>query len=356
MGQWVFTSYEKIAESSSEWHLDEAGYRLLEKVPWVVTEKIHGANFCFVLDGQAILCANRKHLLNSTDDFFQFQVILDKLQEKLWQAFRLTKTSYPQMSRACIYGELFGGYYPHPDVQPDLSVQPVQTGVWYSPSLEFCAFDLTIERDDPFLPRVYLDYDQAMSIFQQAGLLYAAPLFIGSYQEALAYPLGFRSTIPGLLGLPPLPEENKAEGVVIRPLKAITIATNKGQIRPVLKRKIPEFAEDRRFHQAQKWSPQQPTDTQSRLDLLKWEVFNLVTENRLHSALSKLGALKSGDRQKARQVFSVFVEDVLEQLELNQAEAFAAITSSERIALIEYLHAEVRKLLKEYARKAAKII
>jgi hypothetical protein len=45
-GGWHFTSYEKIAETPDQWQLDEAGFRQLEKVTWVVTEKIHGANFC----------------------------------------------------------------------------------------------------------------------------------------------------------------------------------------------------------------------------------------------------------------------------------------------------------------------
>lgn len=352
---WVFTSYEKIAESSGEWQLDEAGYRLLEKTPWVVTEKIHGANFCFVLDGRTLLCANRKHVLGQDEDFFQYQVIVEQLQEMLWQVYQLTKASFPQMSRASIYGELFGGSYPHPDVPPDLSVQPVQTGVWYAPSLTFSAFDLVIEGDA--VPRTYVDYDAAMQFFQAAGLFYAVSLFIGSYQEALAYPLGFNSTIPGLLGLPLLPEANKAEGVVIKPLKTLLIPTRKGPIRPVLKRKIAEFAEDKRFHQAQKWSPSSPAATQSsNLELLKWEVFNLVSENRLHSALSKLGALHAGDRKKAQQVFSVVVEDVLEQLEANQGEALAALASGERNALLAYLREEVRALLKAYARKNARVI
>ena len=195
-----------------------------------------------------------------------------------------------------------------------------------------------------------------MSFFQQAGLFYAAPLFIGSYQEALAYPPGFRSTIPGLLGLPPLQEENKAEGVVIKPLKTITIATSKGSVRPVLKRKIAEFAEDKRFHQAQKWtSPQPPTTIQSNLDLLMWEAFNLVTENRLDSALSKLGTLTSGGPKKARQIFNVFVEDVLDQLEKNQEEAYTALSHEEQSKLLRYLQEEVRKLLKERAQSLAKI-
>ena len=42
----------------------------------------------------------------------------------------------------------------------------------------------------------YLDYDQAMSAMDEAGLFYAEPLQVGRYEEALAFPIGFESTIP----------------------------------------------------------------------------------------------------------------------------------------------------------------
>lgn len=350
----MFISYEKIAESPDEWRIDEAAYRLLAKVPWVVTEKIHGANFCFYTDGQTVLCANRKHILSSTDDFFHYQIVLEKLQQKIVQTFLVTKKRFPQMNQLAIYGELFGGFYPHPEVRPDPAVQPVQTGIWYAPSIEFCAFDLALEEAVPGAPKTYVDFDMALSIFEEVGIFYAAPLFCGSYQEALAYPVGFDSTIPRRLGLPPLAEANQAEGVVIKPLKTLLVESSKGAIRPILKKKIPAFAEDKRFSQAEKWATPQPGAQPGSLDLLIWEAFNLVTENRLHSILSKVGALHPGDGRREQYVFRLFVEDVLERLEETQGEALAGLRDDERLRLIEALHGEVRILLKQHASKRAK--
>lgn len=85
-------------------------------------------------------------------------------------------------------------------------------------------------------------------------------------------------------------------------------------------------------------------------------MFNLVTENRLDSALSKLGNLQSGDRKKAQQLFNVFVEDVLDQVEKNQEEAYAALSPEEHHRLLEYLQAEARMLLKARAQHLAKIM
>lgn len=42
-----------------------------------------------------------------------------------------------------VYGELFGGCYPHKDVTPSKNkVKRIQKGVWYSPYVRFYAFDI----------------------------------------------------------------------------------------------------------------------------------------------------------------------------------------------------------------------
>jgi hypothetical protein len=43
---------------------------------------------------------------------------------------------------ALVYGELFGGHYPHPRVAALDGIVPVQTAIHYCPDVRFCAFDL----------------------------------------------------------------------------------------------------------------------------------------------------------------------------------------------------------------------
>jgi Rnl2 family RNA ligase len=349
-----WASYEKIAESPNLWGLDEAEYRTLEKTPWVVTEKIHGANFCIITNGSTIAAANRKHLLAPNDNFFEYQRVLQRVEQQIYQLFHLTRHLYPQLTWLSIYGELFGGAYPHPDVAPVTGLEPIQTGIYYAPDIEFCAFDLAIS--DASHPHTYLDYDQARSPLQSVGLLYTPPLLIGSYQEALNYPIEFLSTIPALLGLPPLTQDNKAEGVVIKPLKAFTVPTKKGPIRPIFKRKIATFAEDRRFHQAQKWSLPPSPPLSSNLDQLKWEAFNQITENRLRSAISKIGYRGVRQPSKSRQLFQLFITDILEQLNTDQTALFAALTKAERSQLIDSIQQEVRAFFKHYFQRETRRI
>jgi hypothetical protein len=70
------------------------------------------------------------------------------------------------IERVLLFGELCGGRYPHPDVEPDARVEAVQTGVYYSPTIEFYAFDIALElaggrinqaTDDSLF---FLDYDK----------------------------------------------------------------------------------------------------------------------------------------------------------------------------------------------------
>lgn len=345
----LYRSYEKIADSLQQWYLNEDGYRQLEKLDWVVTEKIHGANFCFITDGQSIICANRKHFLKPDEPFFSYQKVKDRLSQTIVQVYGLIRLKYPQIKHVLIYGELFGGCYPHPDVSPDLLVQPIQTGVCYCPGIEFCAFDIAIEQKDTTCS--YIDYDQTVAICQQAGLFYAQPLLIGSYQQAFSYPASFTSTIPARLNLPPLTKPNLAEGIVIKPLQAVMLATTRGFLRPILKQKIAAFAEDKRYNEAQRWPLLANETTLQGLELLKWEVFNLVTENRLQSAISKVGIVRSRRKEtvkQARYPFRLLVEDVLDQVIINQEELYFQLDNDKKKQLLCYIEEEVRKIIKTY--------
>ncbi|BAZ17962.1 hypothetical protein NIES4071_98430 [Calothrix sp. NIES-4071] len=250
---WKYSSYEKIPESLNQLQLSESDYRLLKKVDWVVTEKIHGANFGITTDGVRIDFAKRKELLQPGEDFFGYLDKKPQLEVQVKEVFNILQTKIPGLQRATIYGELFGGEYPHSDVPVVERAQAVQTGVYYSPNIEYCAFDISVISQ---MKNEYLDYDITLQVLQEVEMMRAEALFIGKFEQAFNYKIEFESTIPQIFKLPALPA-NKAEGVVIKPIKSIYIETKTGRIRPIVKNKISEFAEDSRFHQAQKWDYQQ---------------------------------------------------------------------------------------------------
>ena len=109
----------------------------------MVTEKVHGANLAVVVDDGCVRYAKRTGLLDPDDDFYGYREhIPPRYNDKFQALFQLAQTRFPTMHSLTIYGELFGGDYPHDEVVAVQDLLPVQTGISYCPGLEFYAFDV----------------------------------------------------------------------------------------------------------------------------------------------------------------------------------------------------------------------
>jgi uncharacterized membrane protein YcjF (UPF0283 family) len=98
------------------------------------------------------------------------------------------------------------------------------------------------------------------------------------------------------------------------------VPTKKGMVRAVIKNKIAEFKEDAKFHQAEKWQQQGNEKSSqyqgmSAFDVLSCEYGSLVTSQRLDNAISKVGRVTKDDKVKLKELFELYVQDVLDQLE-----------------------------------------
>ncbi|MBV6626805.1 MAG: RNA ligase [Rivularia sp. (in: Bacteria)] len=350
-----YIAYEKIPENPNRWNLTESDYRNFNKSDWVVTEKIHGANFGIVTDGLEVKFAKRKQFLDSGEDFFGYQLLQNQLIIKTKEIFKILQAEKTSLQKIYIYGELFGGEYPHPEVTPVSGVQAIQTGVYYSPNIEYYAFDIGIVENTNNDEKIYLDYDIALQLFEKVGMMAAKPLFIGKYEEATAYNIEFESTIPQSLGLPQLQQKNKAEGIVIKPVKSFYIETRKGRIRPIIKYKIPEFAEDSRYHQAQKWNYQNTFNQNQHQnqelsfeDELCQEMLALVTATRLDNVISKFGRVTERDREKQQQIVYLLEKDVLESFYEEYKSIFKALSLEIQKDMMYDLHQASQRLVNSY--------
>lgn len=298
----TFSEYEKIPQDFRK--LDETTVNQLKKLVWVVTEKVHGANFSFIYQNKKLSFAKRKGLLNWDDDFFGFQLVVNNLEDNILSLFEELSRNITA-DRYIIYGELFGGYYPHKDIATVPHLNPIQTGVYYSPDIKFYAFDIAVETNSS---KYYLDYQQAVGYFEKYHLLHGKVLYIGKLNDALNFNTRINSTIPSLLDLPTL-ENNLIEGVVVKPL----MHRNKLDLsyRPIIKIKNTEFDEQDKFHQANKWSyiPQISINT-NELDFLIEELRNYITVNRLNSAISKIGAFDINNSQRLKEIEEELYTDI----------------------------------------------
>jgi Rnl2 family RNA ligase len=135
----MFYSYPKIRESLETYLAGQSLPNKFKKVDWVVTEKIHGANFCMITDGKSVQCAKRKSLLQMDDNFFGYQHILSKHEQIILELFYQIADEHTL--EIYVYCELFGGAYPHSKVNDNPLFTAIQTGVYYSPNIEVCIFD-----------------------------------------------------------------------------------------------------------------------------------------------------------------------------------------------------------------------
>ncbi|AUP81203.1 RNA ligase family protein [Flavivirga eckloniae] len=335
-----FSGYEKMPSSLKKLGLSENDFSKMEKLKWVVTEKVHGANFSFVYENRTLKFAKRKEYLSWNDDFFGFQLVVREIEGNIIRLFE-DLSSNNAGDKYIVYGELFGGEYPHEDVQADNNVNAIQTGVYYSPSIKFCAFDIAVEKDNS---KYYLDYETAISYFEKHNLFHAKPLLIGKFRDAMNFNTRINSTIPKQLGIREL-QDNLIEGVVVKPFNQ-QLNDRSISSRPIVKLKNREFDEENKFHQAEKWSyiPNVSSKTEDLAFILD-ELRNYITVNRLESAISKVGALDIDNQQRLKDIVTECVQDILIDFNENNDNLLKELSFEDNDWIIERVSSEVRELI-----------
>lgn len=324
--------YESIV---GVWQQKEVAYLRLQgydhpKYRWCITEKIHGSNLSFSMDLDELKVAKRNSFIKDGENFFQYLRMKESNGYKvrdLWN--QLVKEGY-EIEELRVYGELFGGYYPHPDVERLQNVQKIQKGVYYHPDINFYCFDIML--NGKFLPM-----KKVCRLCEEVNIFYAKILFEGTFDECLEYPDEFQTKIPEWLGLPLFdPNEkhvikknvfvgmkdgemcfedkeivyhgNICEGIVIKPLEDLRY---KDGSRVIFKSKNPVFMETSK----EKKSIRKKDHDLSEFAMDTIEAIAVyVNENRLRNVLSKIGAFTKKDFKK---IFDAFKRDIYENFNMD---------------------------------------
>ena len=214
-----FKPYPSIGNAADAAWMAKVRENVEKKTIFAVQEKVDGANVSFLCDELEVRMARRTAILDPLESFYGYQEVLRRYSAQVYHIFNLLRLSFPAMTSIAVYGELFGGEYPHPDVEPVPGAKPVQKGVWYAPGHDFYAFDIYVftKGGGFFLPVL-----EANRLFSTVGLIYAWNRFIGLLDDCLSYPHVFPTSIPVDLDIPPI-EDNLCEGIVIKPLDPIIL-------------------------------------------------------------------------------------------------------------------------------------
>ncbi len=328
-----FRSYGSIKAAYDEQTVQAAILRGLAKGPWIATEKIHGANFALWVDAEGIRCARRTDFLASGDRFHGWEAIREGLAEGVRAIFERLSAERGA-ARVVIYGELFGGEYPHPEVERLPDSAPVQRGVYYSPEVRFYAFDLVVEAEGG---AYYLDIFEANALFEAQGFLYAEPLHTGDLRSLLAEPNDFVTLLPERFGLPPI-ESNLSEGLVIRMGGDHPVDRS----RFIFKSKNPRFAE-----LVEKVVRPHRPKAPSGVDQLSPEAKAAHAELLRYLSPARMDAVRSKELEDAPlpKLMGLCVRDALKDFSADQPGVLKALDKAERKVLNRALTLAVAELL-----------
>ena len=285
-----FTKFPSLENTYRQKEIDKIVMMEI-KDQWVVTEKVHGANFSFWVYKNVetkeidIKCAKRSGWIEEDEKFFNYKSVLEKYRPML------EKLRGDVLDNFVIYGELFGGN--------------IQSGMCYSLEQDFVAFDMRWINEDGSLG---LPLDKlTMLTLKDDYNLPVTPL-IGVYdtfEEALAVEESFTSKLirqdfDGKEG------HKEAEGVVIEPNNAVYEPNGS---RVYLKKKTKRFLEKGGKPNIKHKVPMLLQESvQLKLD----EALLFLNNNRFDSVVSKIGEVSIKDIGK---VMGLLTQDIVVDME-----------------------------------------
>lgn len=278
-----FKKYTSIENSFNGDYMNKVRMEMPADLQYVVQEKVHGANTSFICDGATLQFAKRTAILPQDENFYDYQQTLDEHRDKAIALTKEVMELHLGTTSVSIFGELFGGRYPHKDVVQNNKLQLIQKGIYYTPIHGFYGFDIFICKEDG--TGTYLPVEEVNPLFEKHGFFYAKTLFQGTLEECLQYPNAFQSKIAEWLGFPPI-DDNICEGVVIKPVTPMYLRNGN---RVVIKNKNPRFAEVKQRNRRDKQLVVQEAKHSDLYNELLTEVERYITIQRLDNVKSHIG-------------------------------------------------------------------
>ncbi|MBR5703441.1 MAG: hypothetical protein IKX45_04245 [Bacteroidales bacterium] len=316
----TFKKYSSIENSFDGAFMEKVRNHTPFDVRFVVQEKVHGSNCSFLCDGQEIQFAKRTAVVADGEDFYQWQELAERYRERIYKVFGIVQNLHPALTSLIVYGELFGGAYPHKDVKRIGAMSAIQKGVYYCPGHDFYGFDIYVYTPESDF---YIDVDAANRVFAEAGIFYAETLFEGTLEECLAYPNAFPSKIYKHFELPEI-EDNICEGIVIRPKEPLYIPNGS---RIIIKSKNARFAEKKGVKHVPKVPKAVPNEV-SELFILAETYFTVPRLDNVKSHIGEVSFPKDLGR-----VSGLLAKDVLEDFLKEHAEDYNNLAKQEQRTL-----------------------
>ena len=271
---------------------EELGF---DKEQYIVTEKVHGANFSFWMTEEhlsvegiglcstvVIKCAKRSGWIEDDEKFFNYQPVLEKYRDSLERLYYHLSGTHA-CNEVVVFGELYGGN--------------IQSGMCYKDDQDFIAFDMKIDG----VPVDKLAMFDDLKTYE----IPCVPL-LGKF-ETLQEALNFNESFDSLLmrkGFNGEDKHKEAEGVVIEPVIPKWFPNGS---RVYFKKKTKRFLE-KVGNKIPKPIETLPKDLEGVLT----QAFEYINEPRFNAVVSKIGEVTIKDIGK---VMGFMTKDILEDME-----------------------------------------
>ena len=331
-----FKKYSSIENTFDKDFMEEIRVEGFDKKEFVVQEKVHGSNVCFMTDGNVVSFGKRTGFVETNEKFYDYEELLERYKLSVIALFAMVKSQLPDVSTVTVFGEMFGGKYPHPDVKNFSKTMIIQKGVFYCPNHEFYAFDLYVTTADSGR---FLSVDDANMFFEAGGFFYAQTLFKGNLDDCLRFPNDSPSKIAEWLGLPPM-EDNICEGIVIRPVEPTYLRNGS---RVLLKSKNERFAEKKSVKKRAPKLYVEPTYSEQ-LNNMLFVAEEYITENRLNNVVSKIGHVSIP--KDTGKLIGLFSKDILDDFLKEHSGEYAELEKSEQKIVNKHVNTLATNLIK----------
>ena len=284
-----FTKFPSLENTYRQKEIDKIQSMMIQD-KWVVTEKVHGANFSFWvtkddMGSVNIKCAKRSGWIEEDEKFFNYKSVLEKYRPML------EKLRGDVLDDFVVYGELYGGN--------------IQNGMCYALDQDFIAFDIRwIEEDGSLsvpldkLTVLTLDTDYQIPVVPLIGVY-------DTFEEALTVEESFTSKLirPDFDGKD---VHKEAEGVVIEPNNPV-FEPNGSRVYP--KKKTKRFLEKGGKSTIKHKSPAVVQESvKNKLE----DATVFLNRNRFDSVVSKIGEVSIKDIGK---VMGLLTQDIVVDME-----------------------------------------
>jgi len=282
-----FPSLENTYQTKPIQIAEELG---LDKQQYIVTEKVHGANFSFHISMDSnlnvdIKCAKRSGWVEDGEKFFNYKSVLEKYRNRLENIFDAISADCEEL---VIFGELYGGN--------------IQSGMCYQEDQDFIAFDMKIDG-------VPVDKLAMFNVLQDRKIP-CVPL-LGKF-DTLQEALNFNESFDSLLmrdGFSGEEKHKEAEGVVIEP---VTPSWFPNGSRIYFKKKTKRFLE-----KGGNKIKKEPETLPKELESILLTSFEYINESRFQSVCSKIGEVTIKDIGK---VMGLMTQDILLDMQKDEIE------------------------------------